>query len=71
MTQAQRRFVEIVRTFGDCAEYWPVVNDWVKDRGPAKSLTLRNINRTVDTLIRSGYLLLDEDGYFHLTERAK
>lgn len=70
MTPAQRRLIETIRTYGAAAEYWPVVNDWVKDRGPAKALALRNINRTVDALIRGGYLLVDDDGCFQLTERA-
>ena len=71
MTTAQRRLVDEIRTHGEPAEYWPVVNDWVKDAGPLKALALRNINRTVDALIRGGYVTLDEDGMFHLTERTR
>lgn len=71
MTSAQRRLVEVIRAYGECAEYWPVVNDWVRDSGPVKALALRNINRTVDALIRSGVVTLDDDGMFHLTEAAK
>lgn len=70
MTPAQRRMVDVIRTHGDSAEFWPVVNDWVKDAGPAKALALRNINRTVDVLVRGGYVTIDEDGLFHITERA-
>ncbi len=68
MTPAQRRLVETIRTYGDCAEYWPVVNDWVRDAGPAAALALRNINRTVAALVRDGYVSIDEDGLFHLRE---
>ncbi len=72
MTLAQRRLIAEIRTHGDDgAEYWPVVNDWVRDKGRAKSLALRNIIRTVDALIRDGYVTIDDDGLFHLTERAK
>jgi len=67
MTHAQRRLIELIRSYGASAEYWPVVNDWVKDAGPAKSLALRNINRTVDALVRGGYVTIDDDGLFHLT----
>lgn len=71
MTQAQARLVEAIRAAGDCAEYWPIVNDWVKDKGPAASLALRNINRTVDALQRAGIVTLDDEGYLHLKESAK
>lgn len=70
MTPAQRRLIDEIRAYGDGAEYWPVVNDWVKDKGPAKSLALRNIIRTVDALVRDGYVTI-EDGLFHLTELAR
>jgi hypothetical protein len=68
MTAAQKRLVEEIRAHGDCAEYWPVVNDWVRDAGPGKSLALRNINRTVAALIRQRVITIDEDGLFHLTD---
>lgn len=68
MIEAQRRLVDLIRAYGEKAEFWPVVNDWVKDAGPAKALALRNINRTVDALIHSGAILLDDDGIFHLPE---
>lgn len=71
MTQAQRRLIEVIRTHGDGAEFWPVVNDWVRDKGPAKTLALRNINRTVDALVRDGYVTIDEDGLFHLKEQNR
>ncbi len=66
MTAAQLRLLRVIRQHGDHAEYWPVVNDWVRDSGPAQSLALRNINRTVAALIRDGYIRLDDEGYFHL-----
>jgi hypothetical protein len=68
MTPAQQRLVDMIRAHGEYAEYWPVVNDWVRDAGPTKPLALRNINRTVDTLIRNGIVTIDEDGCFHLKE---
>lgn len=71
MTQAQIRLIETIRACDGCAEYWPVVNDWVKDAGPAKLLALRNINRTVEALIKAGLITVDEDGMFQLTERAR
>jgi hypothetical protein len=43
----------------------------VRDKGRAKSLALRNIQRTVDACIRDGYVTLDDEGIFHLTERAR
>ena len=67
MTAAQRRLVDTIRAHGEYAEYWPVVNDWVRDAGPARRLALRNINRTVDALVRGGYVTLDDDGLFHLS----
>lgn len=70
MTPAQHRLIEDIRQHGDGAEYWPVVNDWVKDKGPAQSLALRNINRTVAALVRDGYVTIDDEGLFHLTEKA-
>lgn len=69
MSPAQMRLVETIRAYGgadDGAEYWPVVNDWVKDSGRAKALALRNINRTVDALLRAGVVRIDDDGLFHL-----
>lgn len=70
LTLAQQRLVDIIRQAGDNAEFWPVVNDWVKDCGPAKTLALRNINRTVETLIKHGILTVDDDGLFHIVKDA-
>jgi hypothetical protein len=72
MTNAQSRLIDEIRRQGGAdngAEYWPVVNEWVRDAGPAKALALRNITQTVDVLIRNGFITLDEDGYLHLTNR--
>lgn len=69
LTPAQTRLVAEIRVAGDFAEYWPVVNDWVRDAGPAKSLALRNINATVNALINAGVVTLDDNGLFHLTEK--
>lgn len=69
MTAPQRRLVDIVRAYradGTCAEFWPVVNDWVRDAGPSASLALRNINRTVDALTRAKVLCVTDDGLFEL-----
>lgn len=69
MTPAQKRLIDTIRTYGGNdggAEYWPVVNDWVRDAGRAKSLALRNINRTVEVLVRSGRIAIDDEGYIHL-----
>ena len=71
MTVAQKRLIDSIRSWGAYAEYWPIVNDWVKDRGPAKALAFRNINRTVAALIREGYITIDDDGCFQLTEKAR
>jgi predicted transcriptional regulator len=71
MTPAQRRLLDIIRRHGDVAEYWPVMNDWVRDAGRAKSLALHNINRTVDALLRAGLVTLDDDGLFHLREDGR
>ncbi len=64
MTPAQKRLLAIIETHGENAEYWPVVNDWVNDKGSAKAFALRNINRTVDALVRSGHIAIDDDGFF-------
>jgi hypothetical protein len=69
----QQRLVDLIRSEGgadDGAEYWPVVNDWVKDAGPAAALAFRNINRTVEALVRDGIVTIDKDGLFHLTGLA-
>jgi len=65
MTKAQQRLLATIKAHGDPAEYWPVVNDWVKDS--AGSLALHNINRTIAALIRDGHIRIDEDGLIHLT----
>ena len=70
MTSAQRRLIEAIRAQGDYAEYWPVVNDWVRDKGSAQSLALHNINRTVAALIRDGFITIDDEGLFRLTEKG-
>lgn len=74
MTNAQRRLIDEIRRQGGAgdygAEYWPVMNDWVKDAGPTKSLALHNINRTVAAVLKLGLVTLDDDGLFHLTKRA-
>ena len=70
MTPAQRRLVDEIKAHGEYAEYWPVVNEWVRDAGRAHALALRNINRTVAALLRDGYVTIDDEGVFHLTERA-
>lgn len=75
LTPAQRRLIHVIRAYGggdtdhNCAEYWPVVNDWLKDRGPAASFAFRNQERTVDILVRGGYVTI-EDGLFRLTEKS-
>ena len=66
LTSAQQRLLDTIRRYGDCAEYWPVVNEWVRDAGPAHALALRNINRTVAALVRQHIVTIDEDGLFHL-----
>ena len=68
MTNAQRRLIETIRNYGSFAEYWPVVNDWVKYSGPVKSLALHNINRTVAALLKSGHITIDDDGLFHIID---
>lgn len=72
MTAAQSRLLDTIRAYGGTeegggAEYWPVVNDWVRDSGPQRSLALRNIDRSISALIRAGQIRLDEDGYLHIT----
>ena len=62
ITPAQKRLVAAIAAAEPLAEYWPIVNDWVRDAGPAKSLALRNITRTVDALIRAKVIALDDDG---------
>ncbi len=68
LTPAQTRLVETIRAYGEPAEYWPVVNDWVRDSGPGKSLALRNINRTVEILIKKCVVTICDDGLFHLVQ---
>jgi len=73
ITAAQRRLMDTIRDEGGApgqggAEYWPVMNTWVIDKGPVQGLALRNINRTVEAVIRDGFVTLNEDGYLHLTE---
>ena len=70
ITIAQQRLLDVIASYGDCAEYWPVVNDWVRSAGPAQALALRNINRTVAALIRAGYIAVDDDGLFQLKRKG-
>ncbi len=73
MTPAQRRLIAMIRAAEDACEapeYWPIVNDWVKDKGPAASLSLHNINRTVAALLRQGRIAIDDNGCFSLLEKA-
>jgi hypothetical protein len=70
-TVAQRRLLDIIRANGGAdggAEYWPCVNEWVRDRGPAAALAFRNQNRTVAALVRDGRVTIDDEGLFHLTK---
>ena len=74
LSPAQSRLLDLIRAYGGAdpgpnggAEFWPVVNDWVIDKGPARSLALRNINRTVEALIRAGLVTVDDAGLFRLT----
>jgi hypothetical protein len=76
VTPAQRRLVAAIRAAGDGAEYWPIVNDWLRevgaDAGRAQSLALRNINRTVAALLKAGVITIGEDdGCFHLAENNR
>jgi len=68
LTPAQQRLVAMIRQYGEPAEYWPVVNDWVRDAGPTRALAFRNINRTVKALLNAHVITIDDDGCFHLTE---
>jgi hypothetical protein len=71
LTAAQQRLLHEIRAQGGSdgrAEYWTVVNDWVKDAGPAAVLALHNINRTVAALLRTGTVALDNDGFFQIIE---
>jgi hypothetical protein len=74
MTAAQRRLYEVIRS--ECArvgeaEYWPTVNDWVKDRGAINSLAFHNITRTVEALLKTGLVTLSDEGYFQLVEEVR
>lgn len=68
MTQAQRRLVEMLQARGGEEEYWPLVNDWVRDRGRAKALAFRNICRTMDALVRDRVVAIDDDGIVRLAK---
>lgn len=74
LTAAQQRLLKEIKAHGGDqeygAEYWPVMNDWVKDAGPAKALAHRNIVRATDAILATGLVVLDEDGNFRLTEKA-
>lgn len=69
LTHTQRRLLDAIRRAEPYAEYWPVVNDWVHPKSHA--LALRNINATVAALVRDGYVVIDDDGMFRLTERGR
>lgn len=75
LTQAQQRLLKEIKAHGGGqeygAEYWPVMNDWVKDSGQAKSLAFRNIVRATDAIIATGLVVLDDDGNFKLTAKAE
>jgi len=60
LTSAQLRIVDTLRREGP-TEYWPLMNDWVRDSGPAKALAFTNIERTMNTLLRANVVALDED----------
>ena len=60
LTSAQLRIVVTLRREGP-TEYWPLMNDWVRDSGPVKALAFTNIERTMDTLLRANVVALDED----------
>lgn len=66
MTPAQQRLVDQLRAEGGEAEYWPLMNDWVKDKGSASSLAFRNICRTVDALVRDRIIEVTDEGYVRL-----
>lgn len=68
LTAPQRRLLEIIKASDGCAEYWPVVNDWVRDSGPTASLAFTNINATVAAMLRKGAITIDDDGLFHATD---
>lgn len=73
LTPAQQRLFDSIRAQCDggfTAEYWPTVNDWVKDSGRTAPLAFRNIGRTVDALLRSGLVALSDDGHFTLAEQV-
>ncbi len=69
MTAAQKRLFDLIADEGgrdDGAEYWPVMNTWVRDSGRARSLALRNINASVAALLKTGLVTLDDGGLFHI-----
>jgi len=68
ISPAQKRLLDLVRACeqaGIDAEYWPVVNDWM-NHGVNEELAFRNHNRTIDSLVRRGELVVDEGGYFRI-----
>lgn len=71
MTFAQKRLIAIITAYGENAEYWPVVNDWIKGDTACRPfpLALRNINRTVSALLRAKVVTINDDGYFQLVRR--
>lgn len=70
LTAPQQRLLDTIRREGPGVEYWPVMNDWVKDRGPAARLALHNINRTVKALLDGGHIRIDDDGLIWLVDEA-
>jgi hypothetical protein len=67
MTKAQERLVQMLKARDGEEEYWPLMNDWVKDSGRAKALAFRNICRTVDAMVRDGLITVDDDGMVRLS----
>lgn len=68
LTPAQRRLYDTIRRMSERdatgVEYWHAVN--AVARYQAGALTLRNIDRTVDALIRGGLVSLSESGLFQI-----
>ena len=72
-SEAQQRLLDIIEhraDSGGLVEYWPIVNDWVKDSGRAQALAMTNINRTTNALIKKGLVEITPDGEFHILRPA-
>ena len=61
-TPAQTRLLGLLAARGGAEQYWALANDWARDDGPIRPLVLRNINRTIDVLIRQQQIAIDDDG---------